>query len=309
MLRILVRRLLAGLLVLWAAATLTFLALHLLPGDPVTVQMARSGASAAQIARRRAALGWDDPLATQYLRFLTRLLQGDLGRSWSDNRPVLQVLADAVPATFELAVAALGLALLIGGALGTVAALRAGSRWDAGCMALALTGLSSPVAWSGLLGILLFSVWLGWLPASGREGPLSLVLPALTLGWTSAGSIARMVRASLLEVLGQRYVTVAQAKGLPWRQVLLRHVGTVALPPILTLLALQSGFLLGGTVITETIFARPGLGRLALNAVLVHDLPLVQGIVLLGAAVYTLVNLLADLAQLWLDPRLREASW
>jgi ABC-type dipeptide/oligopeptide/nickel transport system permease component len=306
------RRLLTLVPVLWAAATLTFLSVHLAPGDPATAQLAQSGASAAAIAQRRAALGLDDPLELQYTRYLEGALRGDLGRSWHSNRRVTQVIGEALPPTLALTLTATVAALLIGVTLGTVAALaRRARRWawlDSACMTLALTGLSTPVAFSGLAAILIFSLYLGWLPATGQGGLDHLLLPTLVLGWAGSGGLARLVRDRLLDVLDQPYIVAARARGIPAVRLLRRHAAWVALPDVLTMLALQVGFLLGGAVITESVFARRGLGRVAVEAVLAQDLPVVQGIVLLAALVYTLSNLAADLAHLWLDPRLRGVS-
>lgn len=304
------RRLLSLAPVLWAAATLTFFATHFAPGDPATAQLAQSGASAAAIAERRAALGLDDPLEVQYIRYLKGLLGGNLGRSWHSNRPVNRIIGETLPSTLALALAATGAALLIGVALGAASALarhQAHSAWlDSACMTLALGGLSTPVAFSGLVAILVFSLGLGWLPATGQGSLRHLLLPAGVLGWASSGSLARLTRDRLLDVLDQPYIMAARARGIPDRRILSPHAARVALPDVLTMLALQVSFLLGGTVITESVFARRGLGRVAVEAVLAQDLPVVQGVVLWAALVFTLCNLAADLAQLWLDPRLRE---
>lgn len=306
------RRLLTALPVLWATATLTFFAIHLAPGDPATAQLAKSGASAAAIDERRTALGLDAPLEVQYARYLSDLFRGDLGRSWHSNQPVTHIIGEALPSTLALTLAATGVALLLGLTLGTVAALARHRRqhvWlDTAGMTLALSGLSTPVALSGLVGILILSLNLGWLPATGQGSPRHLLLPALVLGWTSAGSLARLTRDRLLDVLERPYIVAARARGIPGPRLLWRHVSRVAMPDVLTMLALQIGYLLGGTVITESVFARRGLGRVTVEAVLGQDLPVVQGIVLLAALVYTLSNLVADLAQLQLDPRLREVS-
>jgi ABC-type dipeptide/oligopeptide/nickel transport system permease component len=254
-------------------------------------------------------MGLDDPLASQYIRHLQNLLQGDLGRSWQGNRAVNQVIGTALPSTLTLTIVATGLALLIGLTLGLVAALarhHARHTWlDAACMILALSGMSTPVAFSGLLAVLIFSLTLGWLPATGQGEIRHLLLPVLVLGWASAGSLARLTRSRLLDVLNQPYIVAARARGIPALRILWRHTARVALPDVLTLLALQLGFLLGGTVITESVFARRGLGRVAVEAVLSQDLPVVQGIVLLAALTFTLTNLAADIAQLWLQPQLR----
>jgi peptide/nickel transport system permease protein len=312
MLAYLLRRLLALLPVLWAAATVSFFAVHLAPGDPATAQLARSGAPASAIAERRAALGLDDPLEVQYLRFLGHLLRGDLGRSWQSNQMVSRIIGEALPSTVALALAATFTALGVGTTLGTSAAFAqwrmARPRLDGLLMTLALAGSSTPVAFSGLLAILIFSLYLGWLPGSGTSGWQSLPLPAAVLGWASAGGLARLTRDQLLDLLDRPFITAARARGIPPRRLLWRHLARAALPQILALLALQLGFLLGGTVITESVFARQGLGRVAVDAVLSQDLPVVQGVVLLATLVYTLANLVADIAQWWLDPRLRKVT-
>jgi ABC-type dipeptide/oligopeptide/nickel transport system permease component len=308
------RRLLMVVPVLWIAATLTFFAIHFAPGDPTTAQLAQSGASAAAIAERRSALGLDLPLETQYAHYVRGLLQGDLGRSWHSNRQVSHVVGEAMLPTLELTLAATGVSLLIGLTLGTVAALaRHHRRWvvlDAVCVTIALSGLSTPVAFSGLIAILVFSLSLGWLPAMGQGGLHHLLLPALVLGWAGSGSLARLTRDRLLDVLDQPYITAARARGIPGLRLLRHHAARVALPDVFTMVALQVGFLLAGTVVTESVFARRGIGRVAVEAVLNQDLPVVQGVVLLAALIYTLANLAADSVQLWLDPRLREeARW
>ncbi len=306
MLNYAIRRVIIAIPALWAAASLTFLAVHLLPGDPATVQMARSGASAQAIAQRRADMGLDDPLETQYVRYLSGLLRGDLGRAWSSNQPVSQIMRQALPATAKLTLAAAGVAVLLSLSLGTLAALCHGSWIDRLCMGLALAGLSTPIILSGLVAILLFSLSLDWLPATGQGSWRHLLLPALVLGWSLAGGLARLARDRLLDVMNQPFIVAARARGIPRWRIVGRHAARVALPTVLTMLALQVGFLLGGTVITETLFARRGLGRVAVQAVIDQDLPVVQGVVLLAAVTYTLANLSADLAHLWLDPRLRK---
>jgi len=305
-LRFLVLRLATLFLVLWAAATLSFFAMHLLPGDPATQLLVRAGASPQAIAERRARLGWDRPLAEQYARFLWQLAQLDLGESWAAGRPVTRLLAESAPATLELALGALLVAATAGVGLGTLAATFRGTWVDSAGMIVALLGVSTPVAWSGLLALLIFSVGLGWLPATGRGGLGALILPASVLGLASSGAIARLTRASLLDVLTESHIAVARAKGLPEWIILTRHVWPVALPPVLAVMALQFGFLLGGAAVTEAVFARPGLGRLAVDAVLAQDLPVVQGLVLLSALAYSVINLLSDGLHWLLDPRVRE---
>jgi ABC-type dipeptide/oligopeptide/nickel transport system permease component len=305
-LQFVIRRLAAIILVLWAAATLSFFAVHLLPGDPATQMLVRAGASQQAIAERRAEIGWDRPLMEQYAKYLWGIARLDLGESWIAGRPVTQMLAESAPPTLELALAAMLVAIVIGVGLGTFAASFRGT-WLAGAsMVAALLGVSTPVAWSGLLALLVFSVALRWLPPTGQGELVQLILPATILGLASAGAIARLTRAGLLDVLTEPYITVARSKGLPGWLMLIRHVWPVALPPALAVMALQFGFLLGGAAVTEAVFARQGLGRLVVEAVLSQDLPVVQGIVLLSAVVYSLVNLAADALHWQLDPRVRE---
>ena len=299
------RRLLGAIPVLWGVATLVFVVLRLLPGDPAEVMLSEAGGSAAAIAELRDELGLDDPLLLQYGRYLLNLLRGDLGTSLFSRRPVLSLIAEQLPSTLELALAAMFVALVLGIGLGVPAAVKQGTLWDRLAMALAVAGVSLPIFWTALLLIWLVSLHLGWLPATGTGGPAHLVLPALVLGFASAGAIARLVRASLLEVLSQDYVNTARAKGLREGLVLLRHALKNALIPVMTIAGLQFGFLLGGAVVTETIFARPGIGRLLVTAIQWQDLPLVQGIALLAAVAYTLVNLTVDLGYALLDPRIR----
>jgi peptide/nickel transport system permease protein len=305
-LKFLFRRLVTILLVLWAAATLSFFAIHLMPGDPATQMLVRAGASAQAIAQRRAQIGWDRPLMEQYLRFMEQLVRLNLGESWITVRPVTLMLAEAALPTLELALSAMLVAIVVGVGLGTLAASYRGTWADSASMIVALLGISTPVAWSGLLALMIFSVALGWLPSTGSDSALQLVLPATVLGLASAGSIARLTRAGLLDVLTEPYITVARSKGLTSWIVLMRHVWPVALPPVLAMIALQFGFLLGGAAVTEAVFARQGLGRLVVEAVLSQDLPVVQGIVLLSATVNSLVNLAADALHWRLDPRVRQ---
>ena len=249
-------------------------------------------------------MDWCD-LPVQYGRYLWNTLRGDLGRSFFSNRPVTLTIAEQLPATLQLAAAALLVAVIVGFSLGILAALRADTWIDQMAMGVAVLGVSVPVFWSGLLLIWIFSVSLNWLPATGADSWRHLVMPAIVLGLVGAGPIARMTRASLLNALRADYITMAQAKGLPQTLVISRHALRNAVIPVITLIGLQAGFLLGGTVITEAVFARPGLGRLVVDAILWKDLPIVQGVVLLIAATYVVINLLVDLVTLTLDPRLR----
>lgn len=298
------RRLIGALPVLWGVATLVFVIMRLLPGDPAALMLSEAGGSAQAIAELRAELGLDQPLAVQYGRYLLGLAQGDLGTSLFTHRPVSTTIAEQLGSTIELAVAAMFVAVGLGALLGIVAAVTHGSWLDAAATTLAVTGVSVPIFWSSLLLIWLLSLQFDLLPATGQGGPEHLIMPALVLGFASAGAIARLVRASLLEVLDQDFVTTARAKGLHARVVLARHALKNAFIPVITVIGLQFGFLLGGTVVTETIFSRQGIGRLMVNAILWKDFPLVQGIVLLAALVYTLVNLSVDVMYAYLDPRI-----
>jgi peptide/nickel transport system permease protein len=305
MLFFIIRRIVVALVVLWGAATVVFVLLRMLPGDPAETMLAGSGASPEAIAQVRHELGLDAPLPVQYGRYMSSLLRGELGRSLFSDRPVALSIAEQVPATLQLAAAALAVAVVLGLSLGILAALRAGTWIDRAALGVAVLGASVPVFWSGLLLIWVFSVGLNWLPATGAGSWRQLVMPAAVLGLVGAGPIARLVRASLLDALRADYIMVARAKGLPESAVIGRHALRNAIIPTLTLIGLQAGFLLGGTVVTEAVFARPGLGRLVVTAILWKDLPIVQGVVLLIAATYVLINLLVDVATVALDPRLR----
>ena len=295
------------MVVVLGVCTLVFLLIHLVPGDPVEAMLGEN----AQVADREAlrqALGLDRPLGEQYLDYLQRLARLDLGLSFQERRPVAAILGERLPATLELTLAALALALTLALPLGVLAARHRGSPLDTGAMGLSLVGVSIPNFWLGPLLILVFSLWLGWTPVSGREGPASLILPALTLGTGMAAILARMVRGSILEVLGEDYVRTARAKGLSERRVLWGHALRNAWLPILTLIGLQLGGLLGGAVITETVFAWPGVGSLLVEAIQSRDYPVVQACVLLVSLSYVLVNTLTDLVYGWVDPRIHWRS-
>jgi ABC-type dipeptide/oligopeptide/nickel transport system permease component len=281
-------------------------ALQLAPGDPAQALLAASGATSEEVAERRADLGLDDPPLIQYGRYLLDLGRCDLGKSWLHGRPVGRMILEQLGPTVALAVAGTAVGVLLGLVLGVMAALHRSTWLDTVATTIAVLSLSTPTYWSGLLAILLFSLQLDWLPATGEGDLRHLVLPALVLGFALSGSIARLVRARVVEVMGEPFVLAARARGLPPRRVIFVHVLRSALAPTLTVVALQFGFLLGGAVVTESVFARRGLGKLAVEAITWRDLPVVRGVVVLGALVYVLVNLAADLAQAWLDPRLRE---
>lgn len=286
------------------AVTLVFFFLHMIPGDPVEVMLGET-AQQADKERLRAELGLNLPLYVQYARFMAGIMQGDLGDSYFYRRPVARVIAERTPATVELALAAFLVAGLIAIPLGIVAALREGTAVDNASVLFSLVGVSMPNFLLGPLLIILFSIALGWFPVSGRGGILSLILPAVTLGTALAAILSRMTRASLLERLGEDYLTVARAKGLPEWKVILKHALRNALIPVITVMGLQIGVLLSGAIITENVFSWPGIGTLLINAIEARDYPLVQGCVLFITLSYVVVNLLTDLFYGWADPRIR----
>ncbi len=304
MLSFLLSRLFSAAIVILGVSCLVFLFLHMVPGDPVEVMLGESAQPADREALRLA-LGLDQPLLTQMGHYYANLIRLDLGNSLYSQRPIVDLLLERIPATAQLAVAALVVAVLIAFPLGVVAAVRKGSGWDQGAMGLSLLGVSIPNFLMGPLLILVFSLWLGWFPVSGREGWLSLVLPALTLGTAMAAILSRMVRATLLETLHEDYIRTARAKGLSEQRVIWRHALRNALLPVITLLGLQLGTLLGGAVITEVVFSWPGLGQLTIEAIQKRDYPVVQACVLLISLSYVVVNTLTDLVYGALDPRVR----
>jgi peptide/nickel transport system permease protein len=302
--RFLIRRVLLTLPVLLGVATLVFSLIHLVPGDPVQAMLGES-ASPQDIAAMRARLGLDRPLIVQYGAFLKGIASGDLGTSLRTNRAVVSDIAERMPATFELAAAAMLAAVLIALPLGIIAAVRAGTRVDYAATTLALVGISMPTFWLGPLLAIVFSVYLGWLPVSGRGTLANIVLPAITLGAPLAAVLARITRASVLEELRELYVLAARARGVSRARAVLRHALRNSLIPIVTVLGLQFGAVLTGAVITETIFAWPGVGRLLIQSINFRDYPEVQGCILLIAVTYVSMNLLVDLAYGFLDPRIR----
>ena len=300
----LISRLFMAVWVVFGVTSLVFFIIHWVPGDPVEVMLGES-ASAADRESLRHALGLDRPVLQQWLSFLAGVLRLDLGHSLYHQQPVAALLQARYAATAELAVSAFLIALLIAVPMGIVAAARQGSAWDVSAMGFSLLGVSIPNFWLGPLLVLVFSLALGWLPVSGRSGAASVVLPAITLGTSLAAVLSRMVRSSLLEVLGEDFIRTARAKGLSSYQVLIRHGLGNAWLPVLTLLGMQLGALLGGTVVTETVFNWPGLGSLLIESIQRRDYPLVQGCVLVISLTYVLINLLTDLLYGWIDPRIR----
>jgi ABC-type dipeptide/oligopeptide/nickel transport system permease component len=305
MLSYITQRLFQAIPVLVGISLLTFAMLHLVPGDPVEIFAGDKPLTPERAAEIRHQLGLDRPLLVQYLDYAGNALRGNLGVGLRSQRPVVDSIREALPSTLELTAVALVLALLVGVTLGIIAAVAQGSWLDTAAMGFAMLGVSVPVFYSGLLLILFFSFRLGWFPATGQGGFERLVLPSVALGLASAAALARLVRSSMLEVLSQEYVVTARAKGLTETGVVLRHALKNALIPTVTLLGLQLGALLGGAVVTETIFSRPGIGRLAVEAIGNRDFPLIQGTVLFAAVAYVLVNLAVDVLYAVLDPRIR----
>ena len=297
------RRVLLVVPVLIGVSFAAFMMSHLVPGDPVAVMLGER-ATAEDTARLREELGLNDPIYVQYGRYLRDAIRGDLGESIRSGQPVLTEIRERFPSTLILTCCAVVVASAVGILLGVAAAV-SGRGWvDAAIMAFALLGISMPAFWSGILLILLFGLKLGWLPIAG-SGPKALVLPTIALAAPAAAVLARMTRSSMLEVLGQDFVRSARAKGLRDRIVVVRHVLTNALIPVITIIGLQFGGLLAGSVIVESVFSRPGLGRYTVTAIESRDFPQIQGIVLVTAAVYVFVNLAVDLLYAVIDPRIR----
>jgi peptide/nickel transport system permease protein len=298
------RRLLQAIPLLLLASLLVFLLLHLTPGDPVRIMLGEQ-ASDAQVAQVRESLGLDRSLPEQYLIFLGRLLQGNLGMSIRGVRPVSELIMLALPATLQLAGAALLIAVAVGIPVGILAGLRPGSWFDNVALFIALLGQAIPSFWLGL--VLIYVLALRWriFPTSGYGELRHLILPALALAPFLAGMIIRVMRTSLIEVMRKDYIRTAYAKGITPTVVLLRHAIKNAMLPVVTIIGLQTGALLGGAVVAETVFAWPGIGQLAVNALINRDYPVVQGVVLLSAFLFVLVNLFVDLLYVALDPRIR----
>ncbi len=300
-------RVLAAVPTALGVATIVFLLIHLIPGDPIEVMLGET-ATAVDRQSLRAGLGLDRPLHQQYADYLGGLFRGELGTSIHSGRKVGELLIERLPATIELSLAALVFAVAMALPLGLLSAKYAGRAVDRAAMIGSLSAVALPNFWLGPLLIMLFSIELGWLPVSGRGGWAHLILPAFTLGASMAGILTRMTRASVLETVGEEYIRTARAKGAPESTVFAKHALRNALTPVLSLLGLQLGALLAGSVITETIFAWPGIGRLTLEAIETRDYPVVQGCVLLIALTYVLVNLMTDIAYAWVNPKIRYAG-
>jgi peptide/nickel transport system permease protein len=305
MLTWILRRILAVVPVLFGVTLAVFSMLFLVPGDPVKMMLAEFVTNPDQVAQMRAQLHLDEPILEQYGRFVTSAVRGDLGTSIRSRRPVTIEIGENLGSTAQLALAAMVVAIGLGIPLGLLAALSRNSWLDVASMGTALLGVSMPSFWLGLLLIFVFSLHLAWFPATGGGDLQHLILPAITLGMIAAAIIARLTRSSMLEVLGQDYVRTARAKGLGGFAVVVRHALKNALIPIITIFGLQFGNLLAGAVIVETVFSRPGLGRLIVGGILNKDFPLVQGVVLFVATIYVVINVLVDVAYAYADPRIR----
>jgi len=300
--RYLLKRLWQTIYVAVGISVISFFFIHL-SGDPVML-MAPQDASMAEIEKLREQLGFNDPLHVQYWRFASRAVQGDLGVSLYHRVPAIDLIFQRLPASLELAVAAMLMALVVSIPLGILSAVKRGSVWDVASMLGALFGLSMPHFWLGIMMVLLFSVTLGWLPTSGRGTLAQLIMPSLALGLSLMAMFARLTRSVMLEVLSLDYVRTARAKGLKERVVIGKHALKNALIPLVTVAGMQFGFLIGGTVIIETVFAWPGVGRLVVQAIFSRDYPLVQAAVLVLAVLFVSINLLVDLIYLYLDPQI-----
>jgi peptide/nickel transport system permease protein len=326
--RFIARRLAAMIPLLVGISLVIFALLRLIPGDPVVIMIGAENATAEEVARLRRVLGLDQGIHVQYARFLGRIARGDLGRSISSDEPVARLIRERLPATIELTLAAMAVALAIAVPAGVISAIRKYSAVDVAGTVAALLGISMPNFWLGVMLIFLFALRLGWLPASGRGDPFlagvwslvatgsaasleaavrHLILPAVTLGAALAAVTTRLTRSSMLEVIAQDFVRTARAKGLPGRRIVFHHALRNALIPVVTVIGLEFGALLGGAVITETIFAWPGIGRLAIRSIVQRDFPVVQGVVLMIAVVRICANLAVDVVYAIIDPRIRYA--
>ena len=308
MVRYLQQRAISAVIVLFGVSILTFIMIHMLPGNPIDYMFAQSQGdppSEEQVEELRRQLGLDQPLPVQYAYYVGDAVRGDLGESIFQRRGVREIIIENMRYTLVLTIAGLGVAIALGFTLGIIAGANRGTWIDSVTMVVSLFGLSMPFFWLAILLVLLFSIRLDWFPATGQGSVSHLVLPAIAIGITSAGTLARLVRSSMLEVLGQEYIVTARAKGLGRSRVLLRHALRNAMIPAVTVAGLQFGRLMGGAVVTETIFARKGLGVVLVDSILSHDFKLVQGILLFIALVYILVNFIVDTSYAIIDPRIR----
>ena len=304
MARFVYTRLLLMIPVLFIVSLVVFMMIHLIPGDPVSVIMGESGGSAERMEEIRQELGLNDPLPTQYFNFIKGMISGDIV-SLRTRQPVIDIFRNQFPKTMQLAFTALGLAILIGVPLGMYAATHQQKTGDYLSMVISFVGVSIPNFWLAMILIYVFALRLGWVPATGGEGLKRLILPAFVLAVQQSALIARLVRANMIEVLQDDYIKTARSKGLSERPVIMGHALRNALIPTVTILGLNFGYLLAGAAVVETVFARPGIGRVTVDGILSNDFPLVQGMILLTATTYLFVNLLTDLSYAIIDPRIR----
>ncbi len=304
MTRYLIQRLLAALVTIWVTTVIVTMLIHAVPGDPVRIMYAQWQASPEQIEAVRRNLGLDEPLHVQYWMFLKRVAKGDLGRSIQGDQPVASILKTRFPPTLLLATTSLIIAMLIGLSLGFVAAYKRGSVTDVAAMVAAILGVSIPHFWLGLILLFTFALKLGWLPVAGDD-LRTLILPAVTLGLANAAVLARLTRSAMIDIFDQDFVRTARAKGLPKAVVLYRHALRAGLVPIVSMMGLQFAYMMGGAIVVENVFAWNGVGRLAIEAVFARDYPVIQGFILVFAAVVVLVAVVIDLLYAWLDPRVR----
>ncbi|WP_370050071.1 MULTISPECIES: ABC transporter permease [Salipiger] len=302
--KFILQRLLAALVTIWIATIAVTILIHLVPGDPVRIMYGSFQTTPEELEAIRVRLGLDQPIWTQYLMYLERLVQGDLGRSIVGDQPVLDVLLTRFPATLALTVSSLAIAIVVGMSLGFLAAYKRGTWVDVGAMVLAIVGVSMPHFWLGLLLLFLFALQLQWLPVAGGDWR-SLLLPALTLGLANAAVLARLTRSAMIDIFDQDFIRTARAKGLPRSIVLYRHALRSGLVPVVSMLGLQFAYLMGGAIVIENVFAWNGVGRLAIEAVLSRDYPLIQGFILFFATVVALASVAIDIAYAFLDPRIR----
>jgi len=305
MLEYVAKRLLLTIPTVVTITLVVFLMLHAVPGDPAIIFAGDKNVTPEQLAVVRLEMGLDRPIMVQYIDYLSRIFVLNLGRSLYSRIPVTHEIGNRVSSSAELAVAAFALASVLGILLGVVSALWRSSWVDVAAMSFAIVGVSMPIFWLASMLIFVFAIMLGWFPVTGAGGLSRLVLPALALGMISSATLARLVRSSVLEILSQAYVTTARSKGLREMVILTRHVLKNAFIPVITVMGLQFGTLLSGAVITETVFARPGLGKLLVDAILIKDFPVIQAVILIVALIYVLMNLLVDVSYAFLDPRIR----
>jgi peptide/nickel transport system permease protein len=304
---IIVRRLLIGLLVVFGASVVVFVVLHELPGDPVAAKLQGAPATPQLIAQIRESLGLHRPLVAQYWTFLSHAVRGDLGQSYVGDQSVSSQLKNAIPPTLELTGASLVVGIVLGGILGAASAVWPNTVVDGVIRTFTSIFAAMPVFWTGILLLAAFSFGVHWFPGIGGEGVKGLVLPALSLGLASAGVLSRVVRSSMLEINGEPFVDMLNAKGIKPIKVIARHIGRNALVPVVAVLGLQLGEALAGAVVTETIFSRSGVGRLLVQAIEAKDYPMVQGVMIFLAGGLVLVNIVVDVSQAYIDPRVRTA--